>query len=345
MVQRRAAEIMTTSYTAIIEGKSRKIVGMDADGKYLLAGGEELWIKPLKISTRARARRLKRISKLTFTGGEWLLDGENLKCRYFDATTKSHESSGEARTEAETTFRLLEVLNGVSDEDRLEINGVAWFDEGFDAIKGETAKMCAVINDDLDALAGVGSHVKRRPLPPAKKFRPVLLTDFQVSPRYKGQGQGANSWIQGLSAVLKPSEQTAPDSLADMLEKGINPYLAGVENVPAQPTIPKRARPKKARQPKPVARFENDFSVALIPQKNGKEKPITIEPELLALIMKIITAGGNMPRTKLRKGKSDSYQPEKLLMSKAAKSLIKAKLLGTNKTGRATVFWAKQRAE
>lgn len=187
---------MTTSYTAIIEEQSRKIVGVDAGGKYLLASDEELWIKPLKKSV-ARARKLKKVSKLTFTGGEWLLDGENLKCRYFDATTKSHESSGEAHSEAHTTFRLLEVLKEVSDKDRPEINGVAWFDEGFDAIEGETTEMCAVTNDDLDALAGVGNHVKRRPLPPAKGFRPVLLTDFQVSPRHGLHAKSYEAMIDG----------------------------------------------------------------------------------------------------------------------------------------------------
>lgn len=95
---------------------------------------------------------------------------------------------------------------------------------------------------------------------------------------------------------------------------------------------------------KPVARFENDFSVAVIPQKNGKEVPLTIETELQALIQNIVAAGGNMPRTKLRNGKSDTYQPEKLLMSKTAKALKKAKLLGTNRSGRTTIFWAKRRA-
>jgi hypothetical protein len=203
---------MTYPYTATIEEKPREITGMDADGKYLLAGGEELWIKPLKISTRARARRLKRVSKLTFTGGEWLLDGENLKCRYFDATTKSHESSGEARSEAHTTFRLREVLNGVSDEDRPEINGLAWFDEGFDAIEGETAEMCAVTNDDLDALAGVGSHVKRRPLPPAKEFMPVLLTDYQISSRH---GQDVKSYETAVQMIT--SERKRIEAISDQL--------------------------------------------------------------------------------------------------------------------------------
>ena len=48
-------------------------------------------------------------------------------------------------------------------------------------------------------------------------------------------GPWKNSWLQGLSAVLEASEQTPPDSLADTLEKGGNPYLAGLENIPVKP--------------------------------------------------------------------------------------------------------------
>ena len=97
----------------------------------------------------------------------------------------------------------------------------------------------------------------------------------------------------------------------------------------------------KAKAARPVARFESDYSIAMIPRENGGETPMTIEAELRALVKKIIEAGGNVPRTTLRTGKSDTYQPEKLLMSEVAKVLINASLLGTTKSGRTTVFWAK----
>jgi hypothetical protein len=126
---------------------------------------------------------------------------------------------------------------------------------------------------------------------------------------------------------------------------------AEMKKLPAQPAgVPVKAvkstkhKTAKVRQPKPVARFENEFSVAIIPKRNGQEIPLTIEAELQNLIKKIIAGGGNVPRTKLRSGKSDTYQPEKLLVSKIAKQLINARLLGKNKSGRTTVFWAKQRA-
>ncbi|HTX21606.1 MAG TPA: hypothetical protein VMD27_07100 [Candidatus Aquilonibacter sp.] len=113
-------------------------------------------------------------------------------------------------------------------------------------------------------------------------------------------------------------------------------------NVPVEAVEPAKKRATKARQPKPVAKFEDDFSIAVIPKKDGTEDLLTIEKELRDLITKIIAAGGRQPRTKLRSGKLDTYQPEKLLKSKIAKSLIKARLLGTSKYGRTTVFWAKQ---
>jgi hypothetical protein len=95
---------------------------------------------------------------------------------------------------------------------------------------------------------------------------------------------------------------------------------------------------------KRIARFENDYSIAMIPQEHGSETPMAIEPELRTLIKTIMEAGGNVPRTTLRNGKSDPYQPEKLLLSKVAKALIRNNLLGTTKSGRTTVFWAKQSA-
>jgi hypothetical protein len=87
----------------------------------------------------------------------------------------------------------------------------------------------------------------------------------------------------------------------------------------------------KVRRPKAVARFENDFTIAVIPQKGGKESRLTVEEELRKLVVEIIQAGENKPRTELRKGKAASWQPEKLLESTTAKALIKARLLGKTK--------------
>lgn len=100
-----------------------------------------------------------------------------------------------------------------------------------------------------------------------------------------------------------------------------------------------------SRRSRQVAHFNADFSVAVVPQPKGEPLGLTVEPELQKLVQRIITAGGRLPRTKLRKDKTDSYQPEKLLRSKVARKLVKAGLLGMTKTGRTTVFRAKHRAD
>jgi hypothetical protein len=79
--------------------------------------------------------------------------------------------------------------------------------------------------------------------------KPIWLTEFHQV------GAETNPWLDGLSKLLESPPEPVP--VAEMLEKGINPYLAGVENVPAQPAIPKRARLKKARQPKRIVRATN----------------------------------------------------------------------------------------
>jgi hypothetical protein len=156
----------------------------------------------------------------------------------------------------------------------------------------------------------------------------------------------------GLSSFGKSAQRSNPIWLTKFhpaAENNLDPaeikkLPAQPANVPAKAVKPTKHKATRVRQPKPVARFENEFSVAIIPKRNGQEIPLTIEAELQDLIKKIMASGGNVPRTKLRSGKSDTYQPEKLLVSKIAKELIKARLLGKNKSGRTTVFWAKQRA-
>ena len=72
--------------------------------------------------------------------------------------------------------------------------------------------------------------------------------------------------------------------------------------------------------------------------------PFDHRPMSGKLVKEIIQAGGNKPRTELRKRKSSSWQPEKLLESKTAKALIKAGLSGKNEeSGRTVVYWAREK--
>jgi len=94
------------------------------------------------------------------------------------------------------------------------------------------------------------------------------------------------------------------------------------------------------------ARFENDFTLALIfHRKNGDPHRLAIQPELRSLLKLIIDSGGSIPRAelckKLRQKESDNYQPEKLLLSTTAQTLITARLLGADRNGRTSVYWAK----
>ena len=107
----------------------------------------------------------------------------------------------------------------------------------------------------------------------------------------------------------------------------------------------KATKVKAIKKPNLVARFENDFSLAVIPQRKGEPFPIAIEMELQSFLKRIAEAGGRIARTKLCKDKPDGYQPEKLLRSKIAKSLMAADLLGSETTGRTTVFWLKMPVE
>lgn len=107
----------------------------------------------------------------------------------------------------------------------------------------------------------------------------------------------------------------------------------------------KATKVKAIDKPKGGARFENDFSLAVIPRQKGEPLLLTIEPEFQSLLKRIIAAGGNIPRTKLRQGKTDTFQPEKYLRSQTAQALVKAGLVGKQRKGRTTVFWAKSQAD
>ena len=164
------------------------------------------------------------------------------------------------------------------------------------------------------------------------------------SVQYVMRGDGKKDYhLTGISVRL-PTDLEA-QAYAQMQE------LLGGKSAPSQGQS-KSAEPKaKAtkvkviEKPNALARFENDFSLAVIPQRKGEPLPIAIEEELQKLLKRIAEAGGRIARTKLCKDKPDGYQPEKLLRSKIAKALMDADLLGSKTTGRTTVFWLKMPVE
>ena len=73
-----------------------------------------------------------------------------------------------------------------------------------------------------------------------------------------------NPWLSGLSELLE-SPPPPQMSVAEMLAKGINPFLHGLTGVPApshlagatiEPPAPPKTKTKKTRRPKPVAQSD-----------------------------------------------------------------------------------------
>jgi hypothetical protein len=171
--------------------------------------------------------------------------------------------------------------------------------------------------------------------------KPVWLKRFHQADDKNSQFGDPNEKLHVSDQIPKP----APHSVAVLVNEGIGSRPARSSDAAPKAVKATEDMAAKMRRTPPVARFENDFTIAVIPQKGGTESRVTVEEELRKLVSEIIHAGGNKPRTQLRKGKSSSWQPEKLLESKTAKRLIKAKLLGKNeRSGRTVVYWARETA-
>jgi hypothetical protein len=328
-------------YRAVICGKEHIVKGWS--GGNLLTDKGEFAFHPLSengASSWPPECRLLEVATIQPAGvTEWLLNGHRLSLMQF-------RSSGK---------RLISITQdeGLRIHKR-EICAVAWYLAV--SAGSQTAELDVVLDDwqkadEAEAIAADAGQLLSRlnSLLFIGWSKPIWLTRFYPV-------AGNDSWFAGLSEKLHASESspaTAPDSVADMLKKGINPWLVGLENISLQPANPviEAAKPAKKKAAKvhrsnPVAKFENDFTIAVIPQKRGKLARLTVEAELRKLIKEIVQAGGSKPRTELRKGKSESWQPEKLLESKTAKALIEAKLLGKDqKSGRTVVYWAREDAK
>jgi len=177
---------MNYPYTVIISQKRGEVVGMDGN-KYLMNTGEELEINPLEHET-FKQFTLKKISTVLFHNGgnEWLVDGENLPALIISAHMEIREKS-EARTEMKTLDRLYRKLTGLSFEDREKVKGVAWFDESHQVFEAETAESCQEQQDVWESKYAPGKFDAKAPLPSAKGFRPVLLTDFGFGSGHKAE--------------------------------------------------------------------------------------------------------------------------------------------------------------
>jgi len=145
--------------------------------------------------------------------------------------------------------------------------------------------------------------------------------------RYQAIIEKLTTEIKIFSNRLRAIRETAPVPAAGEIRPQVNT------------AIPKQTRSIKKHQPKPVARFENDYGIAIIPGKKGIERRLTIERELQSFIKTIIAAGGSLSRLKLREGKPENYRPEKMLDSKNAKVILRKGLIRKERSGRTTTYW------
>ncbi len=165
--------------------------------------------------------RILEVAMLQSNGnGRWLLNGRDLSLlERLSAGTRLHEI---------TLSEVLRVHKG-------EIQAVAWVE----AFSGGSVTV------QLDTvLAEWKSPQKHPPFDSFDRIRecvsgwfagwskPIWLAEFHKV------GANKNPWMEGLSEKLQTAKSdSAPprDSLADMLDRGDNPWLAGLKNVSRQP--------------------------------------------------------------------------------------------------------------
>src|SRR5258708_15973649 len=139
---------MNDNYKAVILGREREVCGYDEQGNLLLATGERFNITPLNAEPDIfRSYKLRGVSRLTFTGGEWLLDGESLEAYWPRQFDSRRTSEGDSKLFTAWTLR------GILAEDRHDylndeypspselqkkVCAVAWVEERFDDFPGQS---------------------------------------------------------------------------------------------------------------------------------------------------------------------------------------------------------------
>ncbi|SPE56655.1 hypothetical protein SBV1_2490019 [Verrucomicrobia bacterium] len=155
--------IMKKSYSAVILGEERGVYGYDEHGNLLLSDGQRFKIVPLSLKPDTfRSLKIRAVSKLTFTGGEWLLDGEPFESHWGPQFNSPPSSARDTRIY--TIWKLREILSenrpGCYEDEyprpadlRKQVSAVAWVEERFEDYPGQ------------------------EPSPP-KAFEPVFLSSF-----------------------------------------------------------------------------------------------------------------------------------------------------------------------
>jgi hypothetical protein len=167
--------------------------------------------------------------------GGWLLNGYNLlSFQYLSAS---------CRLNSITNSEVLRVL-------KREIRAVAWVQV---ISTGSITLQLDTVLSDWKKTQQVGNANAPFAMPDSFHLnlfagwsKPIWLTEFH-------RVGEASSWLAGISTVLKAAESVSKppsDSLAEMLKKRINPWLAGLENVSTQPAnaTVEAVKPQKNRR-------------------------------------------------------------------------------------------------
>ena len=165
-------------YRAIIDGHRHEIKGMDEQENHVLCDGSKLVLKPL-VPDSFLSLRLRLVSKLRYDGNDWVLGGEKIGGLAVDSLLRRHQN-GAARTRMESLAALDQKLSDLTPEDRDKVQGVAWFEERSQEIAGETDESCEELKRSLDDAFGPDRFPKRKPMPPGRRYEPVLLADFGI---------------------------------------------------------------------------------------------------------------------------------------------------------------------
>lgn len=204
---------MTQSYKAVIFATEREVWGYDDHGNLVLATGERFKIAPLHVEPETfRSYKLRAISRLAFTGGEWWLDGERLETCWVPQF--SSPPSSERDTKIFTCWTLRDIL-AENRHDRLndeypppselqnKVCAVAWVEERFMDYAGqtrdpnETPRKAEFEGEILNMVAAESA--------PAKAFQPIFLTSF----------------YEILSGPKSPSHSIATNQVGDPVRRGV----------------------------------------------------------------------------------------------------------------------------
>ena len=205
---------MKDRYKTVILGRDCEVCGYNDEGMLILGNGERFEITPLGVEPKTfRSYTLRAVSRLTFTGGQWLVDEVPLEsyCARQFASPRTSESD----TRVFTAWTLRDVLaedrrESLSNEYPLPLElrrkatAIAWVEERFEDYPGQTRDpnekpLRAEFQGEIIDMVTAES-------PPAKAFQPIFLSSF-----YRIQNSGETGLESaGPTQIPRAVEESVP---------------------------------------------------------------------------------------------------------------------------------------